>query len=174
MQVLRTRGVESEPELAFSGLLEALRPLIDDIPRLPQRQAAAVRGALALDAEGDDPFAVYAGVLGLLSLAAERSPLLLLVDDAHWLDRGSAEALAFACRRLGDEGIAALWATRSTEPTSRLARRPLRDRDRRPLRPTTGLHSSRRSTGGIAPEAARSLVQLTGGNPLALVELPVC
>jgi len=171
MQVLRTRGVESESELAFSGLLELVRPILADLPRLPERQATALRGALALDAEGDDPFAVYAGVLSLLSLAAEGTPLLLLIDDAHWLDRASAEALAFACRRLGNEGIAVLWAARSTEPTT-VSLDGLSEITLEGLSGDDGLALVAAIDGDIAPEAARSLVQLTGGNPLALVELP--
>ena len=171
MQVLRTRGIESESELAFSGLLEALRPLLDDLRRLPQRQAAAVRGALALDVEGDDPFAVFAGALGLLSLAAERSPVLLLVDDAHWLDRSSAEALAFACRRLGDEGIAALWATRSSEPAA-VSFDGLPEVAVDGLSTEDGVALVAAVDPGVTPDTARALVQLTGGNPLALVELP--
>ena len=153
MQVLRTRGFESESELAFSGLLEALRPVLDDLPRLPERQAAALRGALALEASDTDVYAVYAGTLGLLSLAAERAPLLLLIDDAHWLDSGSAAALAFACRRLGNEGIAALWATRTTEPTSVFLDGLPRSRSR--ASPTTrrSVWSSRRI--GISPRRRR-------------------
>ena len=171
MQVLRTRGFESESELAFSGLIEALRPVLDDLPRLPERQAAALRGALALEASDTDVYAVYAGTLGLLSLTAERAPLLLLIDDAHWLDSGSAAALAFACRRLGNEGIAALWATRTTEPTSVVL-------DGLPSITLAGLTDDEAlrlvvsADRDLSPETTRALVELTGGNPLALVELP--
>ena len=117
MRVLRTRGIQSESELAFSGLLDLLRPLLVYLDQVPKRQAAALRGALALEAtEGSDAFAVCAGTLSLLVVAAEHEPLVALIDDAHWLDRSSAEAIAFASRRLGNDGIAVLWAIREDEP----------------------------------------------------------
>jgi predicted ATPase len=117
MRVLRTRGIQSESEQVFSGLLDLLRPLLVYLDRVPERQAAALRSALALEAaDENDSFAVYAGTLSLLVVAAEHEPLVPLVDDAHWLDRGSAEAIAFASRRLGNDGIAVLWAIRENEP----------------------------------------------------------
>ena len=171
MRVLRTRGIESEPELPFSGLLEAFRPILTELRRLPDRQATALRGALALDEPSDDPYAVYAGALGLLSVAAEQRPLLLLIDDAHWLDRGSLEALAFACRRLGNDGIATLWASRpSTAVDGALDGIPELTLDGLPEK--EGLALLAAVGGTLAPATARALVQSTGGNPLALVELP--
>ena len=117
MHVLRTRRIESESELAFSGSLELLRPVLGHLDRLPERQAAALRGALALEAAADDDsFVVYAGMLNLLAAASEQRPLLALIDDAQWLDHGSAAGLAFASRRLGSEGIVFLWAIRDGEP----------------------------------------------------------
>ena len=172
MRVLRTRGIESESELAFSGLLEALRPLVDDLPRLPQRQADAVRGALALEAEGDDPYAVYAGVLGLLSLAAERSPLLLLVDDAHWLDRG------FLSRWRSRVDGSATRGSRRSGQCARASRQPSRSTGL-PEVALDGLSTrplSRARCGGGSRASHRmprgGSSRVTGGNPLALVELP--
>ena len=172
MRVLRTRGIQSESELPFSGLLELLRPLLVHLDGIPERQAAALKGALALaPSEGDDSFAVYAGLLSLFVAAAEHGPLLVLVDDAHWLDRGSGEALTFVLRRLGSEGIAALWAIRegeaggvSTEGLDEVALAGL-DAD-------AGLALVSTAAGDVAPDAARALVDRTNGNPLALLELP--
>ena len=152
-------------------MLDVVRPVLGYVPRLPERQRNALQHAFAADAGDDDPFAVYAGTLGLLCLAAERGPLLLLIDDAHWLDRGSTEALAFACRRLGGEGIAALWAVRTTEPTE-VALDGLAEITLDGLPPADALALVTATDPDLAPGAARALVELTGKNPLALVELP--
>ena len=110
------RGIESEAELAFGGLLELVRPLADLIPRLPEPQALALEGALALaPAAGTDRFSVSAATLGILGLAAADAPLLVAVDDLHWLDPPSAQAILFAARRLWREGIAMLLSARPEE-----------------------------------------------------------
>ena len=171
MRVLRTRGIDSESELPFSGLLEAFRPILTELARLPDRQAIALRGALALDEPSDDPYAVYAGALGLLSVAAEQRPLLLLIDDAHWLDRGSIKALAFACRRLGNDGIAALWASRPEHAVDR-SLDGIPEVTLEGLPEEDGFALLAAVDGTLAPETARALVESTGGNPLALIELP--
>src|SRR5215470_11093735 len=92
--VLRGVGVESESELAYAALHQILRPAFDRIDLLPEPQAAALRAAFALSSETvDERFRVSLGVLGLLSEVAEERPLLCLVDDAHWLDQASSDAL---------------------------------------------------------------------------------
>ena len=97
----RAQGVQSETEVAFGGLLEVTRPLLAPIDELPARQAAALRAALALDiGPPSDRLTVGAATLSRLAAAAEETPLLVALDDAHWLDAESAEALAFAVRRL--------------------------------------------------------------------------
>ena len=117
MRVLRARGVEAESGLAFAALDELLRPVLSYLDGLPERQAAALRGALALsEASEVDRFAAYVATLGLLAATAEEGPLLALVDDAHWLDGSSAEALVFAGRRLEAEGIALVFAAREGDP----------------------------------------------------------
>ena len=113
MTVLRGGGIESESELAFAGVHQLLRPVLDRIETLPEPQAAALRAAFALSSETiDDRFRVAVAVLGLLCDVAEDQPLLCLVDDAHWLDHPSAEALVFAARRLEAEPLAILFAAR--------------------------------------------------------------
>jgi AAA ATPase domain len=113
MLVLSARGVESEAELPFAGLHQLLRPALGHVERLPQRQAAAIRSALGLEESvGHERFLVFAACLSLLSELAERRPVLCLVDDAHWLDAASADALRFVARRLDAEGIALIFAAR--------------------------------------------------------------
>ena len=173
MTVLRAVGVESEAEFAFAGLHQVLAPGLGRVDALPAPQAAALRGAFGLSAERtDDRFLVSLGALGVLADLSDAGPVLVLVDDAQWLDRPSAEALGFMARRLGAEPVAMLLAAREGEarrfegaglPELRL--RPLgRDDARRLL--------ERRAGRAIAPHVAERLVALTGGNPLALMELP--
>ncbi|MEV4620763.1 LuxR C-terminal-related transcriptional regulator [Asanoa sp. NPDC049573] len=112
-RVLRGSGVEFEAELPFAGLSQLLRPVLDRLDRLPGPQRAAVSGAFGLArGEAADRLLVGFGVLSLLAEAAADGPLLCLVDDAHWLDAVSADALLFAARRLSGEGVVLVFAAR--------------------------------------------------------------
>ncbi|MGD9573175.1 MAG: AAA family ATPase [Thermoleophilia bacterium] len=174
MTVLRAVGVESEAELPFASLHQILAPGLDRLGDLPAPQAAALRGAFGLSAEGaDDRFLISLGALGLLAGMADERPLLLVVDDAQWLDRPSAEALGFIARRLAAEPIAALIAAREGE-ARRFEGPGLPDRRLGGLdRPAARALLEERVGRGLAPHVAERLVSLTGGNALALVELPV-
>jgi predicted ATPase len=139
--VLRGVGIESESELAYAALHQILRPVLDRIDELPDPQAAALRAAFALTTETvDEKFRVSLGVLGLLSEVAEERPLLVLVDDAQWLDGASVDALVFAARRLDAESLVLLFATREDEASvlvapglPELRLRPLGSADARTL-----------------------------------------
>src|SRR6476646_2789616 len=115
MRVLRTRGVEAEAELPFAALMELVSPLEPAMERLPGPQAAALRRMLTLSEATAPRGEVVAATLALLTAATEETPLLLLVDDAHWLDGGSGLALAFSARRGHDLSLAILFATRPEE-----------------------------------------------------------
>ena len=116
--VLRTRGTETEAELPFAGLAELLAPITNRLGDLPEPQAKALAGALALGpATALDPFTIYVATLSLMAAAAEHNPTLAIVDDAHWLDRSSQNAVLFAARRLQADQIALLIAIRP-DPTS--------------------------------------------------------
>lgn len=111
MRVLRAVGVEWEADLPFSALHQVLREGLGRLDRLPPPQAGAMRGAFGLSQERvEDRFLICLGALGLLADLAEEQPLLVLVEDAQWLDGGSAEALGFAARRLDGEPVAMLLA----------------------------------------------------------------
>ncbi len=169
MRVLAATGVESESELPFSSLHQLLRPALELLRRIPAAQAHALSAALALEEGEPDMLGVGAGTLSLLVEAAEESPLLVVVDDAHWLDRASGETLAFAARRLAGEELAILAARRPEHTTvfdsfSRLELGPLAVDDARRL-----LRQREKPIGG-ADE--RRLLEAAAGNPLALLELP--
>jgi DNA-binding CsgD family transcriptional regulator len=166
MRVLQVSGVDTEIDLAFAGLDQLVRPVLAVAERLPRRQADALLGALGRsDHVSQDRFLVGAATLSLLSEAAENGPLLCVVDDAQWLDRPSVEALAFAARRLEAEGIALLAATREGGWPG-LAELPVAG-----LGADEAAELLRERAGEIRSEVRARLVEETGGNPLALVEL---
>ena len=116
MQLLRARGVQSEAQIPFGGLLELLRPALPLIGRIPGPQAAALESALALRrASAHGRFAVGAATLSLLAAYSDAAPVAVLVDDAHWLDGSSADALLFAFRRLIADPVAVILAVREGE-----------------------------------------------------------
>jgi DNA-binding CsgD family transcriptional regulator len=170
-QVLHYTAVESEAELPFAGLQALLGRLVVYLPEIPEPQARALGGALALVASANvNRLAVYAGALSLLGVASERVPLLVVVDDAHWLDRPSAEALTFAARRLTAESLALLFAVREGEGIDLGVALPTIELE--PLEVAASmelLHERFGST--IAAKVAHHLAEATGGNPLALLEV---
>ena len=114
--VITTVGIEAETELPFAGLVEIANPLLGQLEHLPAPQAGAIRAALAL-AEHPAPtssrLAVCAGLLGLLRSAARERPVLVLIDDAHWLDASSRECVGYAARRLDGARVGMLAAVRT-------------------------------------------------------------
>jgi len=173
MNVLWAVGVESEAELPFASLHQVLAPSLDRIERLPPPHAAALRGAFGLSADRvDDRFLISLGALGLLADVADERPLLVVVDDAQWLDRPSAEAFGFIARRLVAEPIAVLIAAREGEARrfegAGIPERRLRGLDRAAARAVL----EERVGAAVAPHVAERLITMTGGNPLALVEMP--
>jgi hypothetical protein len=100
-------------EVAFAGLQQLCAPMLGSLARLPGPQRDALSTAFGLGAgEAPDRFLVGLAVLGLLSEAAEERPLVCLVDHAQWLDRASAQILAFVARRLVAESVAVVFSVR--------------------------------------------------------------
>jgi AAA ATPase domain len=117
-RVLSVAGRESEQDLAFAGLHQLLLPVQARVADLPSRQAKALQGAFGLSADPVPPDALLTGiaVLTLLSDLSEDRPLLVVADDAQWLDRGSLNALGFAARRLESEPLVLLLGARGSLP----------------------------------------------------------
>jgi DNA-binding CsgD family transcriptional regulator len=169
-RVIRAVGVESEMELAFAALQQLCAPMLDRLDRLPAPQQDALGVAFGLRAgDAPDRFLVGLAVLSLLAEMAVDRPLVCVVDDAQWLDRASAQALAFVARRLLAESVVLLLATREPgdelEGLPRLVVEGLRNGDARAL-----LGSVVR--GPLDDRVRERIVAETHGNPLALLELP--
>src|SRR5215469_13398555 len=169
--VLSAVGVEAESDLAFAGLHELLRPVLGYLGELPDTQSQALAGALGLAASTHaDRLLISAAVLGLLAAAAEDAPVLVVIDDAQWVDRPSADALTFTARRLRAERLAILFGAREGE-VSRFEAAGLADLT------LTGLgHEAAAAVLGAhartaVPSVRDRLLTEAGGNPLALMEL---
>jgi len=170
LSILRARGEESETVLAFATLADLLRPSRENFAELPQTQRQALEVCLALsDGPAAGLLAACAGALGVLASAADKQPLVVLVDDFQWVDPESRQVLLFAARRLAAERIVMLFAVRD-EPGVQPPEQGL------PVLRIGGLSVAEcaelaRGLGAdISGPALRSLVEMTGGNPLAVRE----
>jgi hypothetical protein len=171
-RIARAAGTESEMELAFAGLQQLCAPFLDRLERLPSPQRDALGIAFGQrDGVAPDRFLVGLAVLSLLSDVAEERPLLCLIDDAQWLDRASAQVLAFVARRLLAESVGLVFAVREPSEEQELAGLPqmavggLNDGDARAL-----LESA--IPGRLDERVLDRIVAEARGNPLALLELP--
>ena len=171
--VLRTQGLETESPLAFAALHRLLLPVRRLREELPGPQARALRVAFGEeDGPSIEPFLVALATLSMLTTAAEERTVVCVVDDAHWLDSATADALLFCGRRLGADRVLLVFSARDGAAT------PFRSEGIAEMTLT-----------GLAPAAARELLDLrlgdvpavevterlmaeSGGNPLALLELP--
>ena len=170
-RALRATGAEFEMELAFAGLHALCAPLLSGRERLPGPQREALDAAFGFRSGGSpDPLRAGMAVLTLLSDAADEAPVLCVVDDAQWLDRASAQALAFAARRLGSDPVAMLFGAREPLVRSELVALPalqvggLPDAEARALF-LSELHAR------LDEQVIDRIVAEARGNPLALREL---
>jgi DNA-binding CsgD family transcriptional regulator len=171
-RVVWAAGVESEMELPYAGLHQLCAPLLDRVDRLPPPQHDALATAFGLSTGArPDRFLVGLAVLSLLSDAAEELPLVGLVDDAQWLDRSSAQVLAFVARRLQAESVVLVFAQREPGERDELAGLPemglrgLSDPESRDLLASV-------TSGPLDERVQDRILAEARGNPLALLELP--
>lgn len=173
MTVLSATGIESESELPFSGLSELLHPVLGLLDEIPPPQAGALAGALAVGPPGaQDRFTISVATLSLLAAAAEQRPVLAVIDDAHWLDASSREALVLAARRLHADRALLLFAARAGEQVTFEA----------PGIPELTLQGVdqdacnrllvRSGASEVSASVAEKILEATGGNPLAILEIP--
>ena len=171
-RIARAVGIESEMELAYAGLHQLCAPMLEGLEDLPGPQRDALSTAFGISAgEPPDRFLVGLAVLSLVSEAAEEKPLLCIVDDAQWLDRVSAQTLAFVARRLLAERMALAFGLREPSGEQEFVGLPelvvtgLRDSDARALLDSV-------ISGPVDQRVRDRIVAETRGNPLALLELP--
>jgi DNA-binding CsgD family transcriptional regulator len=169
--VIHLRGAESEALLPFAAIADLLLPMRDLFGEVPDRQRLALEACLAL-APGpvNSGLAACAGALGVLSAAAGRRPLVILVDDFQWVDAQSAQILLFVARRLSGEQISFIGALRQ-EPDATLGWVELPTVTLAGLSQHECAELAARRGSALSQGALVALVNLTGGNPLAFLEI---
>jgi DNA-binding CsgD family transcriptional regulator len=171
-QIARAAGIESEAELGFAGLHALCAPLLGGLAQLPspQREALSIAFGLSVGAP-PDRFMVGLAVLSLLADAADKQPLVCIVDDAQWFDQASVQTLAFVARRLLAERVALVFALRASDQDHEFRGLPelviegLPAADARRLLEAT-------VPGPLDTGVRNRILGEAGGNPLALRELP--
>jgi DNA-binding CsgD family transcriptional regulator/tetratricopeptide (TPR) repeat protein len=172
VRLAQIAGVEAEMELPFASLHQLCAPVLGCLSALPHPQRDALSVAFGITfGDAPDRFLVALAALSLLAEAAEERPLLCLVDDAQWLDGASAQVLGFLARRLLAESVAVVFAVRESGDDHELTGLPeltlagLEEDDARALISD--------AIPGLLDERVRDrIIEETGGNPLALLELP--
>lgn len=173
IRVLRTIGHEAETHIPYAGLLDLAAPVLDLRDQLAPGDAAALGAALALEPASptSDAFAVPAAFMALLGAAADDGPVLVIVDDAQWLDDASREAILFAASRLDADGIGLLLASRDGGPDERRIDRPGLERLTIAGLDDGAARALLDERAELAPAVTASLLDAAAGNPLALREL---
>jgi AAA ATPase domain len=171
MHILRATGVRTEANLPFAGLHQLLRPILGGLETLPKPQYTALAVAFGLvEGTAEDPFLIALATLTLLADSAANMPILIVADDVQWLDRPSADAVAFVARRLGSDPLVMVVELREGEDSpfdaagvDELVLPPLSDRDARDM--VSSLAP------GLAPAVRERILREAAGDPLALAEL---
>src|SRR6266851_3946173 len=170
-RVLSTVGVESEVELAFAGLHQLLHPMMGLTERLSEAQRRALEAAFGVSGELEpDPFRVALAAYQLVCDAADARPVVLIVDDAQWLDHSSMGALTFIARRLEGEPVALVAAVRAGHPTL-LEDAHLATLDLERLSVSSAARLLDQRAPELHPISRARVLSEAAGNPLALVEL---
>lgn len=170
MRVLGTSGIASDVSLPFAGLRRVIHPLLSGLKDLPAPQREAIEAAFgSSDSPPPQPFMVALGTLGLLSTAAVGTPMLVTVEDAHWLDRPTADALAFVGRRLDADPIVLVTALREGYESPLQSGLP--GLSLKPLSERAAEELIERTRPGLSSALRRRILAEAEGNPLALCEL---
>src|SRR3954468_2809303 len=172
MAVLTTTGVQSEAHLPFAGLHQLLRPVRGRAAELPAVQRAALDAAFGLTDEiAPEQYRIAMAVLDLVSEVATDAPVLLVVEDAHWIDRPTSEVLAFLARRIESDAVVLLAAIRDGYPPG-LGDAGLREHTLAGLEDATAAALLDGSAPQLPLATRTQILREAAGNPLALLELP--
>jgi predicted ATPase len=172
MPVLSTSGAPFEAQMSFAGLQRLLRPVMRDISALPEPQREALAVAFGLSGgPTPDTFLIALAALSLVADRAGEAPLLLIIEDAHWLDAATWDVLAFMARRVEMEPIILLFAA-SDGSAAHLGEAGLRELRLGPLDDASANALVQARAPELMSALRRQVVNEAGGNPLALVELP--
>jgi DNA-binding CsgD family transcriptional regulator len=167
--VLGASGAETETGLAFAALADLLGPALDHLEVLPPMHAAALLAALAVAPPiPGDRLAVCCATLGLLRAAGRSRPVLVMVDDFHWVDASSRECIEYAARRAGGR-LAVVLAARDSALSQQLR---LPELPVGPINDSAAAEFLRCRQPRLAPQVVTAITQAAAGNPLALTELP--
>jgi DNA-binding CsgD family transcriptional regulator len=172
LATLTAAGVPSESPLAFAGLHQLLQPVKDRFDMLAQPQRSALRAAFGgSNGRPPDLFLIALATLELLVEQAARAPLLLIAEDAQWLDRPTIDVLTFLARRIERDPIVMIISIRAEEVDPfEAARIPCLDL--RPLDEVASRQLLARHPARLTTAVRERLLDQAAGNPLALLELP--
>ena len=172
MKTLTVTGTRLEADLPFAGLHQLVQPFMEGVGGLPAPQRDAVLTAFGMSpGTGPNLLFVALGTLKLLAAAAARDPLVLLADDAQWLDAATSEVLAIIARRLEPTPVALVAAVRTGYQTP-LTSAGLGELDLHPLEPVAARTLLDASAGSLTSAEREQVLADAEGNPLALMELP--
>ncbi len=172
-QVLLACGVQSESRSPFAGLHQLLQPILPLVSRLPERHRSALEAAFGLiDAAAPDPFLIALATLDLLVEASPSQTLVVLVDDAHWLDRPTCEVLSFIARRVRLDRIV-LYLSARLGVEDPFASSQLPELVLEGLRPEAARTVLKERDPDLPAATLERLMRAADGNPLALIEMPL-
>ena len=172
MLVLHITGVQSEAWLAFAGLHQLLRPVLGSLDQVAAPQRHAIQAAFGLsDGPAPDMFLTALAALDLLAESAARAPVLVVADDAQWLDRPTRDVLAFVARRLEFEPVLLVTAVRDGDESPPGSGLPVLRLEALSAPAAAALLEARAP--GLPEDVRGRLLDEAAGNPLALVELPI-
>jgi DNA-binding CsgD family transcriptional regulator len=170
--VLTATGVQSEAKLPFAGLHQMLRPVRERALELPPIQRDALDAAFGLTRDvAPEPYRIAMAALDLVSEVATDGSLLLVVDDAQWLDRPTTDVLAFVARRIESDPVLLLAAARDGYPAG-LTDAGLPEYRLAGLDDATAAALVDAAAPGLSLTTRNSVLCEAAGNPLALLELP--
>lgn len=173
MAQLRATGVHAESQVPYSGLHQLLWPVANRIEAAPSQSRAAIQAALGLDgANVPDGSIVALAVLELMSDLAAEAPVLVTVDDAHWIDPFTIDVLGFLCRRVEPDPIAVILSTRDGEGAELVQLEGIANLPLAALGSNAAAELFDRQAGEVEAAVRARLLDEADGNPLALIELP--